>query len=80
MTVITFDTLKYSKTLIEAGVPSQQAEAQAEALAAVIEEQISTKQDLKLLEARLETKILTKLGSLMLICTAILGILISLHH
>ena len=34
MTVITFDTLKYTKILMEAGVPQRQAEGQATALSA----------------------------------------------
>jgi hypothetical protein len=80
MTVIAFDTLKYSKHLIEAGVPQRQAEGQAEALAQVVDEQLATKQDLK----ELEHKILMRLGSLIIIAvslsTAILGILISVHH
>ena len=33
MSAIAFDTLKYSRRLIEAGVPKQQAEVQAEAMA-----------------------------------------------
>lgn len=78
--MITFDTLKYTKILMEAGVPAKQAEGQAEALAHVVEDQIATKQDLQLLETRLESKILTKLGGLILICTAVLGILLSTHH
>ena len=90
MTVITFDTLRYSKTLIATGVPARQAEGQAEALAAVIQDQIPTKQNLEELGMRmgklevkvdgLENKILTKLGGLILVCTAILGIIISMHH
>ena len=80
MTVITFDTLKYAKKLMESGVPQRQAEGQAEALATVVEDQLVTKHDLNVLEARLEAKILTKLGALTLICTTILGVLISIHH
>ncbi len=48
---ITFNTLKFSKKLIDAGVPLQQAEAQTEAqadiFAEVIENNFATKQDLK---------------------------------
>lgn len=83
MTVITFDTLKYAKKLVEAGVPQRQAEGQAEALAGVIDDQLATKRDLFDLEARLEMQLLKKLGSLMVvsigISTAILGILIAVH-
>lgn len=91
MSVITFDTLKYTKTLIEAGVPQRQAEGQAEALAQVIDDQLATKQDLKELEnnlrhdmkdleIRLVTRVGTLIGACTVISTAILGILISIHH
>lgn len=39
MTAITFDTLKFVRRLREAGVPEQQAEAEASALAEVFETQ-----------------------------------------
>ena len=80
MSVITFDTLRFSKKLIEEGIPQRQAEAHAEALAEVIEDQLATKRDLKDLESRLTFSLLTKLGGLILFSTAILGLLISLHH
>lgn len=50
MHVIALDTLKYSKKLIEAGIPQKQAEAQAYALAEVIDDQLVTKKDFKDLE------------------------------
>jgi len=43
---ITFDTLAYSKKLIDAGFTQQQAEVQAEALSDFVNEQITTKRDL----------------------------------
>ena len=49
MSAIAFDTLKYSKRLKEAGVPDKQAEAEAEALAEVLEvnlKDLSTKDNL----------------------------------
>ncbi len=51
------DTLSYAKKLQEAGVPSQQAEAHAEALRTVVEQDIATKQDLREMEARLEVRL-----------------------
>ena len=51
---IAFDTLAYAKKLIAAGVPAQQAEVQAEAIAEIIEDRLSTKQDLKELEVALK--------------------------
>ncbi len=84
MSVITFDTLKFSKKLVESGVPQRQAEAHAEAFAEVIDDQLATKQDLKDLETRLNHNILTRLGGLVIatvgIGVTILGLLISAHH
>lgn len=72
--MIAFDTLKYSKGLIDVGVSQKQAERQAELLAEVIDSQLATKHDLKTLEFR----IIKRMGSLIVTCTAILGVLISL--
>ena len=55
MAATTFDTLTYAKKLQEAGFTAQQAEAQAEALRAVVDENLATKRDLKDLEAALRT-------------------------
>lgn len=52
-----FDTLKYSKTLIAGGMPQNQAETQAEALASVIDHQLVTKQDFKELQKELKSDI-----------------------
>ena len=57
MTAITFDTLAYVKTLREAGISEQQAEAQATALANVLKSgtsELVTKQDLAIFEERTE--------------------------
>ncbi|SFM56339.1 hypothetical protein [Nitrosomonas communis] len=56
MTTLTFDTLKFANTLKEAGVPSAQAEAEARALADVLEvnlKDLATKQDLLATEEKL---------------------------
>ena len=67
MATIAFDTLKYSKRLKDAGVPDKQAEAEAEALAEVLEVKLkdlatkedilALKSDLKAVEDRLVDKI-----------------------
>lgn len=71
MTAVAFDTLKFVRRLKEAGVPSAQAEAEAEVLAEIFETNLSelatkrdlkdlateTKRDLKDLETALNTKI-----------------------
>jgi len=50
MTAVTFDTLKFAKTLRAANVPQEQAEGIAQAFADATGEQIATKVDLKELE------------------------------
>lgn len=60
MSTITFDTLKFANKLKEAGVPSAQAEAEASALAEVLDvnlKELTTKDDLKSMEVRLDAKI-----------------------
>ena len=51
MTMLALNTLAYAKKLIAAGVPERQAEAQAEALAEIVEDTLATKLDIKALEA-----------------------------
>ncbi|MDD2724604.1 MAG: DUF1640 domain-containing protein [Methylovulum sp.] len=58
MATITFDTYKFISTLIEAGFDAKQAEAVSRAFKeASGEADLSTKQDLRELELRLEAKI-----------------------
>jgi len=59
VTAITFDTLKFANRLKAAGVPSAQAEAEAEALSEVFEantDALATKEDVNLLEGRVDSK------------------------
>ncbi len=59
MTTISFDTLKFANRLKAAGVPPEQAEAEAEAFAeATATFDVATKGDLRELEARLDAKLL----------------------
>jgi hypothetical protein len=56
MATVAFDTLKFANRLKAAGVPEKQAEAEAEVLAEVLAvslKELTTKGDLKLLEASL---------------------------
>jgi hypothetical protein len=56
MTTITFDTLKFAATLKAAGIPADQADAQARAMAEVFTStDVVTKDDLK--NALLELKV-----------------------
>ncbi|MBF0135528.1 MAG: CCDC90 family protein [Magnetococcus sp. DMHC-1] len=60
MTTITFDTLKYVKTLKAAGFDDKQAEGLAEAQVEVFEknlEELATKQDLKQLRLEIAAEI-----------------------
>ncbi len=60
MTSVAFDTLKFANRLKTAGVPAAHAEAEAEALAEVLEtnlQDLATKRDLRELELKLESKI-----------------------
>ena len=51
---IALDTLAYARRLREAGFSEEQAEGQAEVLAAAMTDSLATKQDLHELEARFE--------------------------
>ena len=53
----------------KAGFTRQQAEAQAEALRGMIEDRISTKQDLRELELRLKYDLTIRLGGIVAACT-----------
>jgi len=66
--------LAYAKKLKKAGVPEEQAEIHAEALAEIIDEQLATKKDLKELEYRL----IIKLGAMMAVSIAIIAALVKL--
>ena len=58
MATVTFDTLKFVRTLKAAGIPENQAEALSEAFRdAQSDAELTTKYDLKELELRLEAKI-----------------------
>ena len=55
MATLTFDTLKFVEKLEKAGVPREQAKAEAEALAEVLDtgvQELSTHNDLKAMEDR----------------------------
>ena len=54
---VAFDTLAYARRLRQAGVSEQQAEVHAEALAAVVDETLATKQDLREFEYRLTLRL-----------------------
>ncbi|MBK5962895.1 DUF1640 domain-containing protein [Thiocystis minor] len=57
MTTITFDTLKFARTLKDAGIPDSQAEAFAVAFRDATSEELVTRDYLNLRVADVETKI-----------------------
>lgn len=75
---IAFDTLRYSKKLIKAGVPEPQAEVQAEAIKELIEEKLATKDDLKRLEERLTYKLIISFGGMLVTAVIVLAAIIKL--
>ena len=92
MATITFDTLKFANKLKSAGVVSEHAEAEAEALAVLFEinlKEVATKEDIKHLEERLcerfdgkfiqlEQRMTIKLGALMVIAVSAVATLVKL--
>ena len=71
---VAFDTLAYARRLRQAGFTEQQAEVQAEALAAVVTETLATKQDLRELEYRLTLR----LGTMMTVAVGSVAALVKL--
>lgn len=70
---VPFDTLKFVKRLVAAGVPREQADAEAEALAEALS-QLATKRDLKDLEQRLTIK----MGAMFVVAIGVIASLIKL--
>jgi len=79
MVSITFDTLKFSKRLEDAGIPTAQAQSQAQALAEIFDSNLNvlvTKQDLQIALAPLANDITQVRGEMTLV-KWMLGILIA---
>jgi hypothetical protein len=66
-----FDTLKYSRTLEAVGVSREQAEAHIKIIAEIVEDDLTTKQDLKELEYRLIIKLSAILGTIVTLAIAV---------
>jgi len=73
MPVAAFDTLKYARTLRDAGLPGEQAEAQAIALGDVLSntmqtslEDVAKKTDIHQLEAKFDAKLERLYGEMLL--------------
>ncbi len=69
-----FNVFKYTKQLEEAGFSREQAEIQLQVISEIVEGELATKQDLKILETSLlsanqvlEYRIIIKLGALLIV-------------
>ena len=78
MATAIFDTLAYAKKLKEAGVPENQAEIHAEAIAGLIDEQLATKKDLQILEANVTARIVRWVAGMLVAQAAIVATLVKL--
>ena len=81
MSAITFDTLKFANRLKSAGVPSAQAEAEAEALADVLDvagRDLVTREYLDTKLIQLEQRMIIKLGGLMVAAVGIVATLVKI--
>jgi len=76
MSVLVFDTHAYVKKLQGVGFSEEQAEVQAEVLSSLIEEQLTTKRDLKELGERLTYRLTLGLGSMMVAAVVIVAALV----
>ena len=74
MPEMVFNSLNYAKRLEQAGFTREQAEAQANIMAEIVDEKIATKQDLRELEYRLTIRF----GSMLAASVALLAALITL--
>lgn len=73
-----FDTLGYARTLRNAGIPADQAEAHADAARDFIMTDLVTKEDLRINNQLLVQEILIKLGALVAAAIAATGVLVKM--
>ena len=78
MAIMTFDTHASVKELTQAGMPEEQAEVLARSQAALIDEKLATKRDLKELELRLKHDLTLRLGSMMVVAIGVVVALVKL--
>ena len=73
-----FDTLSFARYLREKGVPSQQAEAHADAVRQFVMGELVTKQDLALALDNATLKLTVRLGVMLATGIALLGAILKL--
>lgn len=77
---VAFDTLAYANKLKAAGVPEKEAEIHAEALAAVVDERLVTKDHFDSAIKELEYRLTIKLGATIVAAMTALTALVKLLH
>lgn len=81
MSAVAFDTLKFVKTLRNAGFSEDQAEAQAEAFAAAVDMNLATKQDIVELKSamiQMESRLIIQLGSICVVSVGVVTAIVKL--
>ena len=85
MSTVTFDSHAFVKDLTRAGMPEEQAEVLARSQAALIDDNLATKQDLKEMEPaarqdlkELELRLTIRLGSMMVVAVGVVAALVKL--
>jgi hypothetical protein len=76
--VFAFDTLSFARYLREKGVPSELAEAHADAVRQFVMSELVTKQDLALALDNATLKLTVRLGAMLAAGIALLGALIKM--
>ncbi len=78
MSTITFDTHAYIKKLKTVGVPEEQAEVQAQAIAELVTDRLVTKDDLERGLKEWEYRLVIRLGSMIVVAIGVVATLVKL--
>lgn len=78
MRTITFDTHVYVKKLKAVGVPEEQVEVQAQAIADVVTDRLVTKADLERGLKELEYRLVIRLGGMIVVAIGVIATLVKL--
>ena len=78
MSTAIFDTLAYAKKLKNAGVPKNQAEIHAEAIAALIDIKLAIKKDLQILDSNVTARNVRWVAGMLVAQAAIVATLVKL--
>lgn len=78
MSAITFDTYAYVKKLKSVGIPEEQAEVQAQALADLVVDRFVTKDDLERSLKELEYRLIIRLGGMIVVAIGVIASLVKL--